>query len=327
MWSERMAETSDKPTAQAPAPKWGIDAISRTTATALALTYGVGFIIVSAYEAQFGFTEFNPIRARIFFTGFMFACLSALPAAASHFGFTQFVPIPTSTGSQNPMVEAARKWARLSAFIFTAIVMAYFSRFLLISPTAAGEPSSEWLDYYGAAALAFYMASFGAIYRYIDKKPGACVLLIISSWVLLLILIGLDRSEASWQTYRLSLWYFAAGAVALIVSGASDPVPKVLHWGNWLVAVLLISYYTFFVYSKIEQKFGGGAPMPAVLYLDRPAVWTDSTIVNVKLLDQTSEGYYVILPSMGGDKAMFIRRSEVSAVYFGQRSLKPAKKP
>jgi hypothetical protein len=327
MWSERMAETSDKPTTQAPAPKWGIEAISRTTATALALTYGVGFIIVSAYEAQFGFTEFNPIRAKIFFTGFMFACLSALPAAAFHFGFTQFIPIPTSAGSQNPRVEATREWARLSTFIFTAIVMAFFSRFLLISPAATGGPLPEWVDYYEAAALLLYMASFPAIYRYIDKKPGACVLLIISSWVLLLIVIAIDSSEASWQTYRLALWYFAAGAVISIASQASDPTRKALHWGNWLVAVLLISYYTFSIYSKIEQKFGGGAPMPAVLYLDKPAGWTDSTIVNVKLLDQTSEGYYVILPSMGGDKAMFIRRSEVSAVYFGQRSLTPARKP
>lgn len=108
--SKCVAENSDNLDAQAPAPKWGIEAISRATATALALTYGVGFIIVSAYEAQFGFMEFNPIRGRLFFTGFMFAILSTLPAAAFHFGFTRFVELPTWAVPRSPEVAFAQNW-------------------------------------------------------------------------------------------------------------------------------------------------------------------------------------------------------------------------
>jgi hypothetical protein len=137
----------------------------------------------------------------------------------------------------------------------------------------------------------------------------------------------LDTSEASWQMKHLTLWYFAAGVVVSIVSRARDPVRKALHWGNWLVAVVLIAYYTFCIYGEMQQRFGGGAPLSAVLYLDKQPQWADSTIINVKVLDQTGEGYYIILSSLGDREALFIRRSEVSAVYFGERKVFPTRKP
>ena len=48
---------------------------ARSAATLLLVMYGIGFVILSAYEAQYGVAQFGPLRARIFLVGFVFAAL------------------------------------------------------------------------------------------------------------------------------------------------------------------------------------------------------------------------------------------------------------
>jgi hypothetical protein len=67
-------------TEQLPAPDKPVfasylDMFARSAATLLLVMYGIGFVILSAYEAQYGVAQFGPLRARIFLVGFVFAAL------------------------------------------------------------------------------------------------------------------------------------------------------------------------------------------------------------------------------------------------------------
>ena len=60
---------------------WGsyVESITRATTALLVLMYGLGFLILSVYEARYGIMQFNPLRTRTFLVGFVFIALAALP--------------------------------------------------------------------------------------------------------------------------------------------------------------------------------------------------------------------------------------------------------
>jgi hypothetical protein len=114
---------------------------------------------------------------------------------------------------------------------------------------------------------------------------------------------------------NLTFWFFWAGLFTLDMRRSSDRVRYALYFGNWFSAILGVSFFVLAVFGSMEPKFGGGHPAPVVLYLTKPVAWLDSTTANVSLLDETDQGFYVLVP--GKSKALFIPRSDVGSLYFG----------
>lgn len=112
--------------------------------------------------------------------------------------------------------------------------------------------------------------------------------------------------------------------ITFYLSEAEDLLREALHWWNWLAVLVLVAFYASNIYGRILPKYGGGAPTPVVLYLNRPLPWDASGAATTLLLDETDQGYFVTMP--GGDGALFIPRSDVSAAYFGPSSHAPKMK-
>lgn len=284
---------------------------------ALAVVYGLGFLILSLYDAKFGILEFDPLRARIFQAGFLFVCLLVLPVAAMHYGFTRCEGLSPLMQPAEPGLEARRKIILLSAFIYTAWIMAFYLGIWLLAP--APIANRPW--YYGVtpvAAMVFFLFSFSAIGKRFPKNANRCSVLAVLS--ALSFGLALDRFGSP-STSALSGWFFLVGVVSFAARDSEDLLREALHWVNWLLVLCLMAFYGTSVYARIEPKFGGGAPMPIVVYLNRPLPWSTSKDVTASLLEETSQGYFVSTPRSGN--ALFIPRSDVAAIYFGSSDSAP----
>src|SRR5437879_11627119 len=74
------------PSPTAPSLTSSLDLIGRSTATMVVLVYGLGFVILAFYDAQYGVAQFSPFRTRIILVGFVFIALVSLAGAAQHYG-------------------------------------------------------------------------------------------------------------------------------------------------------------------------------------------------------------------------------------------------
>ncbi len=111
-------------------------------------------------------------------------------------------------------------------------------------------------------------------------------------------------------------WFWTAAVFGFMVRNSENRILYALDFRIWAGIVLSVSIYVTTIMGHMQQKFGGGAPVPAVMCLNKPLSFSNgATTFEVSLLDETEQGYYVLPP--GKRKALFIPRGEVNSVYFG----------
>ena len=311
-------------TAQVPEPDKPVltsylDVFARSAATLLLVMYGVGFVILSAYEARYGIAQFGALRARIFLVGFGFTALSALPVAAHHFELAYFGLLQPVQENRDPVLQSDRNAVLAFGFIFTSFLMAAMFDTYVFGPATSNEPRPSWhsllkLLAFIVVSLMFYFANKWIAASF-TVHPQKCVLL---SGLVSLTVGGTLFWAWSKEVAGLTLWFWVAAMCGLAVrnSKRSGWVVYALDFRTWLAIIVSVSIYVTMVMGHIQQKFGGGAPVPAVMYLNRPLPLANgATTVEVSLLDENEQGYYVLPP--GKHKALFIPRGEVSSIYFG----------
>jgi hypothetical protein len=298
-----------------------IDVFARSGATLLLVMYGVGFVILSAYEAQYGVVQFGPLRGRIFLVGFAFLGLSTLPIVAHHYNLAYFGQLKTVLENEDQTLQSERSAVLAFGFIFTAYLMSLTFNFFLFtekrtwpshfSARYSWIPFAAWI----AAQLAFLF-----IHRWIAKSftrhPKRSVILAMLAF---LILLGASFWSSPEELTGLTLWFWVAamfGRAGGVLRSREERVLYVLDYRTWFAVVLSVSVYVTLVVGHMQQKFGGGAPVPVVMYLNKALPLANGAMTaEFSLLDETEEGYYV-LPS-SNKKALFIPRAEVSSIYFG----------
>jgi hypothetical protein len=87
------------------------------------------------------------------------------------------------------------------------------------------------------------------------------------------------------------------------------------------VSLILLVLFSTAYYPQIQTSWGGGAPIPAIIYFAKDSPLLPNRNVSARILDETDGGYYMI----GGNdkKATFIPRSEVSMVYYSDDASGP----
>lgn len=285
------------------------DLFTRAAASLLVVIYGIDFTILAVYEAHYGVVQFSPLRARIFLVGFAFTALVALPAAAQHYKLAFYGPLKPVLENADPALQNYRHAVLILGFVYTAYLMASLFSWFLFAPSARSHP---W--WHSALPVLGWLILLGA-YSLIGKRftthpkgsTGAAVLATAG------FIGGLYLGNEN--VANLTLWFFSAGALTLDVRRSPDRLRFALDFRNWFSAMLSLSFFILAVFGTMQPKFGGGAPAPVVLYLNKPVAWLDSPAANVSLLDETEQGFYVLVP--GKTRALFIPRNDVASVYFG----------
>jgi hypothetical protein len=277
--------------------------------------YGIGFLVLSIHEASFGILQFSPLRARIVFVGFTFAILAALPVAAFHYGFSYFGPMQPIMENRDAAFETQRGLVLSAGFLVTATLIALPVRaFLFLPATIFFRPLSLLVSPVGLIAYVFAYYYFA---RHFTAHPSRIAALAwVASAIMGAAMLFLDRTLGA-----LILWMW----LVTIVSGhvQEHRLRYALDYRNWYWFIAIFALYVY-LFGSMQARFGGGAPTPVTLYLDRDIAWLpENTATTVSLIDETDQGYYVL--TSGKQKALFIPRADVKSVYFD--SLDTGQKP
>lgn len=297
-------ETGD----QKPAAFSGIEAAARELAVIAVCAYGVGFLVVSLHHAQFGIAQSDPFRPKIILSGFVFLLLagSAVVIAMGSFGVRGLSRPTIITITSQPQNAAALRLSSFFDFYYISYALtATFGFLFTVHPLDLRI--LWWFPTYVVVAV------FQKLY--FDKRPGLCAILSIILSVGLCITV---KRYDPLPEFLLSLWFFAIGGLTMFFhTGSSTRGNKSIlsDWHVWVPSLsTLLIVYSAFIYPDIRASWGGGKAAPITMYFSEKTPLSTSDSLQVRLIDQTSDGYYFLLAD--DKQAYFVRHDLVSAIHY-----------
>jgi hypothetical protein len=291
-----------------------LEFVAKFAALFLALVYAVGFVIISIHHAQFSIPEFDPLKPKIFSTGLVFFVLVATPILTAYrtFGLFGLRGVGFILKSK-PENADTLKFLLGVAFYYAASGLAWVIGQIFIVDITHFKP---WGTTWEFISLGCITITGFLVRAYFDKCPNTFVLATLAN-VALSIFVTLR-----FENHRLlimTLWFYIVGLGGLAYTHLlSDPSQhKTVEWERQIpILAIVLLVYGSLIYKDITPYFGGGIPVPITMYFSSKIPLTDSDSMEVQLLEQTAEGYYVL--RSGDEKhAYFIRHDLVSAVHFG----------
>jgi hypothetical protein len=112
------------------------------------------------------------------------------------------------------------------------------------------------------------------------------------------------------------LWFFGVGAFGIWEFYSLRVNPQ--RWALTIfIGLALLGGFARFYYPHIKASWGGGSPVPVIVYLGREVPVSTCKQLKAILLDESDAGFYVVPGEE--KKAMFIPRSAVSLIYFSDQ--------
>ena len=295
------------------------------------LCYGVGYVIEMTYDSVFGVYDLELIRARALYTGCSFVLLVAIIYFTFEVGASwRFVSMPW-----RHLSERLERYERLPrSLIFLIKSAAKFT--ILVELTQL----SQWLF------LAMYVPIDRLNYRSAELKHATLEMAHDHHFFLLVaiqtaLLVGLF---VSWE-FLAEIWpRFAAGttvvccvAYVIVTAKINDIPPGMMLWllavlmsiqavrqflkssspKTRLVALLtcLLStvLYARLIYPSVLPWFGG-PPRATVRMVCERGCGVENK--QMRLIEETEDGYYLVPDDTLGNDAIFVARSNVKEIAF-----------
>ncbi len=281
--------------------------------------YAAGFLVLTLYLAKFGITELNLLRPRILSTGVLFLLLTAIPIFSVSTMFALFgLSKPPMPGSRTVQHQGLLKLQISFFFYLVCFGLAIPSVFLLGNLKSVRSPGLNLCLLLFAPALIVAILTNYVFDRF---RYALTIGTFLTSGAIAAVVVRYADRGFLWLT----VWYYAVGLITVIVYYAvRDPSSRRgLQWEVapfWLIG--LLSFYVLQVYGNMLPQFGGGKPRPVVMYFSTKIPAVDSDSAEVMLLEETDQGYYILLQA-DEKTAFFVRRDLVAAVRFGH----PVKEP
>lgn len=286
-----------------------LEAISKATALFALIVYVAGFLVTSIYNASFGFSELSPFRPRIIAAGALFVFFTVLPAAGA---YTYFL----SSGSWwTPRSTFARHAIRALSFFIASAMLAVPSQ-IMFAPPRIGR----W-----AALLTMALLLSALTLLFISQKRpvvGGIAAIAILTGALVITAVT-ARQGSMWA--RVTLWVFAVGLLTAALTwigqkerakrGIGELPSQQMAWGQVLfVIAFFVAFFPRWIYTNITSSWGGGRPIPVVMYFTPQSPILPGAQLPIQLLEQSDAGFYLV--RQGERRALFVPRSAVAAVYY-----------
>lgn len=278
------------------------------------ILYLFGFIVVSVFDASYGVADFSLFRTKVIEVGAVFLCFVALAMLLTFRTFSIFgLSTQQSVSSGVPVKpENEMFMVTLSALLlpYGCLGLAFLVGMFLKNPIVAGSAGFGFV-----LVPTLVIAALGVIgNRHFNTHPTWFVVAAaVNTAALFIILYRYTFRTSFWMVVWLSLVCLFTTVVAFMLRQ-----PVLLRKTEWerilfVVVPAVFGLYATKVYPNVLHQYGGGAPVPIILHLNKKVSVFDSETVPVSLLDETEQGYYVLRDS---DKAVFITRALVEEVEF-----------
>jgi hypothetical protein len=149
--------------------------------------------------------------------------------------------------------------------------------------------------------------------KYYEKYPWATIVLF--AVLLTGVSINTYRYSTSYTSDAMLIWMFGVGLGSLAIR---RNVKRGGLWPSDLIfpMVIALSLFPSYLYPRIKYSWGGGQPTSVVVYFAQDSRLFPGQQIEGQLLDESDGGFYVL--PVGQDRALYISRNTVSALYFSQ---------
>ena len=283
----------------------------------LGAIYGTGYIVVSMYHASLGLNEINPLRPKIAAAGLLFLAFS------SGAMFLAYYARSALRGDRSYLSEGQERRYRLAVgglYLYCLDILATSGVSQIIRYDDSQQPhGSLFLSLWGLSLIISLAALFTGYSQPSQHWKGHWLLHSVCT-LLAIVLISLSIPEHGKYSSRQFALYLATvqlPASTFFGISALSALNKFNIWTN-VSTLLLLPFITFslWVYPHTRAAFGGGEPTVAQMYLALPN--GDKTSEQVKIVDETDNGYYVI--QVTKTQVQYIPRSAVTSVVFEKPS-------
>jgi hypothetical protein len=314
---------------------FSFEAIAKGITYALPFVYLCGFVILSLFEAEFGITDLSLVRVKTLAAGLLFALFITYPALVSLRAFQLFgFKKPGSTvvnighDSNMPYFYVIQI---MELYVMSSLIAMGLLPFWTHKPRAwiTGTPAYQEPGHFSfltfsagvMTTVVFFlgvMPSIGGLIRkHFSAKPLRCAVL-ISLVSLLWLIWNFEMSDRMF--FELVAWCYSVG-LASILAGRGIEKGEDLKSTDWELGILvafslLVPWFATSFYGNIKPAFGGGSPGSAKLYLKEDNAILRAKIVDVLIVEETEQGYYVVDPTKDSKAAVFVPRSSVSTAEF-----------
>lgn len=291
-----------------------VDLVVKVIVVLAAILYGCGFLVISIHQYSYGLVEMNPLRPKVLAAGIWFLCFAAVP----------FVLVLEGRAIKSSTPER-EEWLRRrsTGYYFSAMSCFWLGGILETAFDFQMETLPRWPS---TGTLMLTMIVSGALVAADQWKRFPHWLSVLASLAFggLLVFCGLrdlqfyhGKSVAS-----IALWFIAVSFFASSEMQSRSWKPAIGNWKQSVaLSIIAVGGFASFYYPQIKPSWGGGAPIPATIYLAKDSLMLPGRGVSAKILDETDSGFYIV----GGDdkRATFIPRSEVAMIYYSQDSSGP----
>jgi len=272
------------------------------------IVYGIGFLVLTIHHASFGIPLIGLLRPRIISAGILFCAFATIPIAGLLF-------IMKRTKWPETKKELRCYLSVCVDFLLEALAISLVTlRIVFVS-----FPDQTLSHYYGWAGAALLVPSavwalpwwnqWGNV-AHVSRFVG------IYAWAAFCLYKANDRTLA-----LLVVWFLICGYLTYAVQNALRN-PNDIPIRDWIQGVLAgictVGFFALLLYPALPSAYLGGVPVPITFqFADKSMPIANSPQVKGWLLDETDDGFYFIQDNKS-KKAIFIPRSDVIAVYYGE---------
>ncbi|SRR6266404_6094188 len=272
------------------------------------VVYGIGFLVLTIHHASFGIPLIGFLRPRIISAGILFCAFAAIPVAVWLFAMKR---------NQPETKKDLRDYLSVCVdFLLEALVISIITlRFVFVS-----FPEQSLRHYYGwTIAAVFVSSAIWALpwWNQWGKIPHLVRFVGIYGWVAFCLYKAYDKTLA-----LLVVWFLLCGYVTYTARD-SFRNPNAVPIRGWIQGAMAgfgtVGFFALLLYPALPSAFLGGVPVPITFqFADKSMPIANSPQLKGWLLDETDDGFYFI-QDKNTKKAVFIPRSDVTAVYYGEQ--------
>jgi hypothetical protein len=275
------------------------------------VTYGIGFLVLSIHHARFGMEATEPFKPKVFSAGVLFIVLAGVPCIAMARLMAMF-------GLSMPRTQAVKgkgaaylglSWAL--DFLLIAVGLRMGSA-ILFSPFDLVPRYPGWLFW----IIYCVLVSTNSLWL-TDMNRWPVRTIIIRS-ILFASLVGIVFRYNSHEFFLQVVWFYAVGLIFLWLQyeRKNRSSPQTYDWERQGFALLgIVTLFAVFVYGHIKSAYGGGAPIRIDLSFTRATSFSANKTEGGFLVEQDSQGYYVIHKEQDTE-THFIPRDAIGEIVF-----------
>lgn len=314
--------------------KFPFEAIAKGVTYALPFVYVCGFVVLSLFEANYGIADLSLVRVKALAAGLLFTFFIGYPSLVA-VRFFQLLGLkkPGGTVLQIGSTSNLRYFYLIKVselYVFSVLIsmglLLFFThkpRVWIVNTPTYQEPGHFSLLTYSAgitSVAVFLLGTMptmaGIIAKRFPAKPIRCAVL-ISLISVLWVIWTFEMSD--WKFFELVGWCYLVGLASVIAAWLVEQ-GKGLKSTDWELRILvafsiLVPWFASGLYGSIKPAFGGGSSVPAKLYLKEDNPVFRGRTLDVDIIEETEQGYYVLSKTEAA-KAVFVPRSSVSTAQF-----------